>query len=86
MNLSRRIQTQGSILDIVDPILTSQAMLASTKIGMWKRNGAPVEGQQYIYHSPHLGVYQKKNSLLLMQESRLAHSKVANKMYNNATI
>ena len=44
-------------------------MLASTKIGLWKRNGAPVEGQQYIYHSPLLGSYQKKNDLLLMQVS-----------------
>jgi hypothetical protein len=44
-SISRRLQTHGSILELVDPLLSTQAMLATTKIGMWKRNGAPVEGQ-----------------------------------------
>jgi hypothetical protein len=47
-NLSRRLQTHGSVLDLVDPVLTTQAMLATTEIGMWKRNGVPIEGQGSI--------------------------------------
>ena len=66
-SLSRRIHNYGSIIDVIDPLFSTQAMLATTKAGMWRRNGAAVEGQMYIYHSPHLGPYQKRNDLLMMQ-------------------
>jgi hypothetical protein len=42
----------GNLMAIVDPILVGLTMLAQTKIGMWKRNGASVEGQYFIYQHP----------------------------------
>jgi hypothetical protein len=62
-------------------------MLATTKIGMWKRNGAPVEGQFYIYNSPHLGPYQKKHDLLFLQVRLKFRNRVFQKLnVSNGTV
>ena len=61
--LSKRLQAHGSILDLVDPLITTQALMATVKVGMWKRNGTPVEGPVRLYDTN----YRKKNDLLMLQ-------------------
>ena len=62
-----RLETHWPLIEIVDPVLTALTVLAQTKVGMWRRNGAPCEGQYFIYHHPRLGMYPKTNDLTLLQ-------------------
>lgn len=61
------LQLRGCHLELIEPVLTTLAMLATSKMGMWRRNGSPVEGQLYIYHNPSLGAYSKSKDLLMLQ-------------------
>ena len=65
--LRPRIDQYGDVLQMVDPAITAVAVLASISCGLWRRNGMPVLGRDYLYQHFHMCPSLKRNDLILLQ-------------------
>ena len=65
--LKQRLESRGSLVELIDPVINGIVCLSQINAGLWKLNGSAADGQAYIYSHPDLCPSMKRHDLILLQ-------------------
>ena len=66
-SLKRRLENLGDVYHVIDPVITAVATFATIGAGMWRLNGVPVMGLEFLYHNFHFCPSLKRHDLVMLQ-------------------